>query len=544
MSKRERSSAQETSPADVGAGQGAGDAESARRGLMSVNGLTYTIPPDLSVVTERSNKNSFFAHNEYTAGQNMTCICNTGAQYILGRRSFMRFDIKNNSSTEPMGFGVGSVLNLFRDVTITSRSGDDAERVFYCNRISTPMVRMTHSREWVKTVGKLAGFTTNQRLFEYEGRSYTNAELVAGATTDESMFSTRRVDQQPRSAQFWDHTDTASSTCPIDQRINGADYGFHIPPGGIRRVVVPLSLFTGLFQFDKLLPPPLMSGLRIDIRLESANIAFTALRVTGQAEAYPTNVALDYSILNPVITFDSYKLTDAIERVINEESAMRGLEIPFTSIYTTVTNYSSEGGQVQNIECRKAVSRALCLSVIQEFQRNEARDAYFDNFQTLPFDFTSWQVRIGSLYLPQQRITGSKVAETYGETYHHTLRSLGKLLSNNSSSVHLEEWTGSINGNIRSPNDTFNKATYEHAKHKSLRKYEGQSTTDRTKAMNMISVDLERSNVQRLSGIPINNSRVAEWIATSSANRERSVYLALKRVRVIRVFLQNLEIEE
>ena len=59
-------------------------------------------------------------------------------------------------------------------------------------------------------------------------------------------------------------------------------------------------------------------------------------------------------------------------------------------------------------------------------------------------------------------------------------------------------------------------------------------------------VDLERSHVQEVSGLPLNNSRVLVYQATFSGESTlgREIRLFLEYQKLARVFMDNTEIEE
>jgi hypothetical protein len=63
----------------------------------------------------------------------------------------------------------------------------------------------------------------------------------------------------------------------------------------------------------------------------------------------------------------------------------------------------------------------------------------------------------------------------------------------------------------------------------------------------VIWTDLERSSVQNLTGIPINNSRVVELMLSTRngmLNTDLELQTFLFYVRLVRVFLNNVEVEE
>lgn len=425
-------------------------ADVARRGLVSINRLDYTLQPDLSVCVSRSNKKHFFQQSVYTPSQRAICILNSGAEYADPQNSYLSFTVENksfltaNAATKvPMNLGVGSGTNFIKRLILTSRSGDEIERVEHVNFLAPVLDRYMHGRDWVETHGAMIG---------YGNSVITNGTVLNAGET--------------------------------------------IAASAKRTFVIPLSCISGLFRsFDRLLPSMLLSGLRIEIEFESAAMAVTA--------TVPDTIL--WEITKPEITLDQYQLTDSIMRVLNEEAAMRGLEIVYSTFYNHTSSATSTSA---NVEVRKAVSRAL--GVLTKIHVPDGVDPIVDYMASSLFALSSYQVRVGSLYFPQQPIKTSGGAEgALHEAYFHTQRGLGKIKTPSApTSVHPTDFRGVATG-----------------------------------GMGVMYTDLERSSVQRLTGIPINNSRVAEVRLEGTVNGQ-IIDVWLHYVRLLRVFLQNVEVEE
>lgn len=453
MSKRSRDeSGSTTSQADV-----------ARRGLVSINKLDYTLQPDLSVCVSRSGKKHFFQQSTYAPGSRAILIVNSGAEYVDPQNSYLSFTVVNGTTagggTASVYLGAGSGVNFIRRIILTTRSGDEIERVEGLNQLAPLLDRYLYSKDWLATHGSLMGYGTTD---------IRNAENTSAS----------------------------------------------IGPGASRCFVIPLSAISGLFRtFDRLLPSMLMSGLRFEIEWAPLNQPVFTIGTTP---------VIGWTIASPELMLDQYQLTDSIQRVLNESAAMNGLEIVFSTFYNHSTS-TAAGGTSLNIELRKAVSRALGL--LTKIRRSTDK-ADADNMVSFPFNLSSYQVRIGSLYFPQQPIktmvTNSDQAEV--ETYFHTLQGLGKIKTTSApTGVTLAEFKGTVSQPIERAVDPT----------------EG--------SMAAIYTDLERSSVQNLTGIPINNSRVAE-VRIESKNAlfltDATVETYLHYVRLLRVFLQNTEVEE
>lgn len=433
---------------------GGNQADVARRGLVSLNRLDYVLQPDLSVCVSRTMKRHFFQQNVYTPNQRGILICNSGAEYIDLQNSYLKLNFINTGDT-PLSFGRhGSVINTIQRITLTTRSGDEIERIDEVGQLMSVLDRYMMSEEWIKTHGEMIGYSDG------------SAQVAGGA---------------------------------------------------VKTFVIPLPCLTGFFKsFDRLAPSMLMSGLRIEIEFESVKNA-----VVAEEDGKTVN----WEIRDPEIVLDSYMLTDSIQRVMNEEAAMRGLELVFSSWYYHQSSIKSPGSASKmNIEVRKAVSRAL--GVLTKLRPGGKLVDTGDYYGSKIFDSStnfSYQLRLGSLYFPHQPISNTAASALY-EAYHHTQRGLGKLKTPSApTSVPPSRWISA------SASPTASE----------LRS--GFSTVFYT--------DLERSNTQRLTGVPVNNSRVAEVQLThaTQTNSNFSSYVVdtyLHYVRLARVFLQNTEIEE
>lgn len=470
------------------------DADSSRRGLVSLNRLDYTLQPDLSVAVSRSYKKHFFQTSSYAPGQRAICILNSGAEYVDPQNSYLQFYVRLGSTIQTH-FGVGSAVNLIRRIVLTSRSGDEIERLERINLLSPLIERFEKSDPWIRTVGGVSGFSN--------GEAPGLNQPLSSVITD-----LNGINIPPTVAVPW-----AGASLSYENNRGGQNIPRVLNPTQAGPVLydnffqIPLSSLLGLFRStDRLLPSMLCSGMRIEIEWEAGAIAM--MNSTG------ATTDIQYTIQQPEILLDQYMLTDSIQRVLNEESAIRGLEVVFTTWFNTLqtVNTSSE----LNMEIRKAVSRAICL-ISKCTTAEGTNDGSKDSMASLPWDCKEWQVRIGSLYFPQQPVksmTASTAANGDGcvyESFYQALHGFGKL---------------------KTPSSPPSVSLYDF----------------KTGGLGCVCVDLERSNVQKLTGIPINNSRVAELHQTftqaGGAYATRVVQSWLGYVRLLRVFLQNVEIEE
>lgn len=262
------------------------------------------------------------------------------------------------------------------------------------------------------------------------------------------------------------------------------------------RFLVPLRDLCGLFDFDQLLPPALMSGLRIELEFYPLQIA---LYKSGGAVS-------DGEVSNMHLLLETCTLTDSVVRALNERSAQNGLNIMINTFYKSSLTFTGADVCIEN---PKAVSRACGGYLTQRVpDTNDANEGKRDSHKSNAFSWTSYQWRAGNLYFPQQKYSTS-TGELSKEAYYDAVKTTNKAMSTNDSVA----------------------VAYSDFK-------AGDASTH-------VAVDLERSSALDLSGIPLNNSRKLEFSGTTTDSGTAQTYrLWLKYVKVLRVFMDNTEIEE
>ena len=491
-------------------------ADVARRGLVSVNRLDYTLQPDLSVAVARSSKKHFFQQQTYAQGQRGICILNSGAEYIDPQNSYFKFDVKLNklataeTKTNWLELGCGSGVNFIKQIILTSRSGDELERIEQVNQLAPILDRYMNSPDWINTQGEAIGYYNGKQVIDATGvkkKNRSDAAIDSDITTYNrfGVFEDSGVETKlpPQSGKIINHLDTG------DTSSDGTTF------------IVPLGCISGLFKsFDRLIPSMLASGLRIEVEFEQAPDVGVW---RGASAAIPS-----FTIENLEIVLDQYQLTDSIMRVLNEEAAMRGLEVVFSTWYNHDSAQNKKANY--NVQVRKAVSRALGVLTRISRIKGAASLKNIDPFLSHNADMTRYQVRVGALYFPQQGIINTNKERNNVELYHHTMRGLGKWKTPQAPpGVSLADYEG-----YKTLGQVVDDAV------------EANDTERFNQSLCCVYTDLERSNTQKLTGIPINNSRVAEiFIDRKTAPLVDSrLNSYLHYVRLLRVFLQNVEVEE
>lgn len=302
-----------------------------------------------------------------------------------------------------------------------------------------------------------------------------------------------------------------------------------------------------------------INGVLVGAYLESALAPLPYQRDFG-APAYhakfltPTTPLRGYVIKNPKISMCCVQLTDAIQRTLNELSAVGGLEIVYADYDRTTAPFSG-GTQIVYTEVRKSASRALM--VMARMVRNSPDAHRYDSFASCHgAHWNHWQVQLGSLYFPQQRVEdgNSVVAKK-----HDAVNALSFALAKDAFDRFHPKAAPSMM-TMRGIGIDFNRLelhpTETHAEHSPSTYLAPRSIYGKwgsyVNGGHTIAVSLERSTLFDLSGVPINNSRVLALrgeFQTSEADRidtafRANLFVYLRYVRLARVFLVNAEVEQ
>jgi hypothetical protein len=533
---------------DQGMGGGGGGDGGKRQGLIAVNDLTYVLEPDLSVAVNRTHKRHFFQSNKYTQNQRGICILNSGADYIDTRRSFLSFTCAITSPEDVSGsFGThGSACNLINNITISTRSGDELCRLVDFPALSNIMQPLTYTKSWYENQGRMMGY-----------------QDIVGAKRSQGV-------------------------------INNGD----VPEYG-NRFCIPMYLLAPLFGYGRLMPAMLMSGLRIEIEWNTSQKAFVGIEVGGIAvkpfvpgtisaspierpglERDPRREVTGYEITDAYFSLCSVQLSDSIQRALNEQSATNGLEIVYCDYEKTETQGASGTNLTDlfHVEVRKSCSRALKafarVKFLSAIQNEEGKRDVYRAESGFPVLEYQWQ--LGSLYFPQQPVkaTGNNANTAASETYAHLLEAVDKFHGNavspaltfrgdlpNSAAVIRSSMNSGKSQSIPASLVTnvedsqglpFYQPGVDFFNYRNPYGHVGSFINDQ----HAIGVTLERSTMFNLAGVPVNNSRVLalrtrlsaetnEFRAPSGgAGDKRSLDIYLKYVKLARVFLNNVEVEQ
>ena len=408
-----------------------------------VNNLVYQQPSALSLATARSYTRHYPQVQTYSSGQTVVMDLTSGAFFVDPETSYLTFDLilKTSGGAITANFGSGSAMNIIRQTTIRSRSGTELSRTELCNHWSRFNSLNQYSNEYLSRQGRMEGF----------------GDTRIGGTDAAAVNST-----------------TPSRFCIPLPRVD--------------------PFFAPMVKGQKM-PPQLMSGLHIEIILEDVRTA--VYLKTGLAADFA-----GYEISNIALVSDSITMTDDVQRTLNEESAMSGLEIGYDRIFTAQTSLAL-GSTSANIQIRKAVSQCkyaytICLD------KTKLLDVTADSFASVLFDAKNWQYRLGSLYFPKQAIQTRGLNDPV-ESYLQQIAMFDKLRTEKSTAVSLTNFA-----------------------------FQGSGA---------LTASFERDQALQLSALPCNNSRVAEldveFDPVSSATLTRQLLSFLCYASISRSFIEN-----
>lgn len=524
-----------------GGGATVGQEANKRSGLITVNDLNYVLEPDLSVAVNRTFKKHFSQSNEYTNNQRAIFIFNSGADYIDTRRSYLSLEAYITEPSNADGyFGLcGSACNLIDNILITTRSGDEICRITDFALLQNMMLPLTYNEDWFRTVGACMGYgsrISNRK----EGED--NTALVSGQV------------------------------------------------GGARRFLIPMYVLAPFFQYGRLMPAHVMAGLRVEIEWNQPSKAFIGVKhdrtgATNKFGDIQANIS-SYVIKSPYFVCESIQLSDSIQRALNETSATTGLEIIYCDWERTESAVAG-AAPVAHIEVRKACSRALKAFARIRATVPNVKEGQKDTFRgEMGFPVIEYQWQLGSLYFPQQPVKSS-TDDIYNhlhgcsaETYIHTLEAVDKFHADSQqpylSYTGIQKYSTDgdhladtlVNG-VGGPGWSLCEDVYTPGVDLNSFLYDGNTTFlgkpgSFANDQHVLAVNLERTPMFPLAGVPVNNSRVlALRLRMSDKSKEASgdpdfanqpgavvtldrriITIFLKYIKLARIFMNNVEVEQ
>jgi hypothetical protein len=244
-----------------------------------------------------------------------------------------------------MNFGTGSILNIFKSIRLTHRSGEILEQIDGLNVLANASRFWKYSQEDRK---KLDGLLNNSVAQGSGEISYANLQ-----------------------------------------------------PDGTHVAVIPLSLLCGVFgNENQYCPATLVAGMKIE--LELAPISEISTDPVG-------SVTMTISAMKPTLVLDTAQLYDVVNKQLLEEQTQvdrSGLQFSYMTYFGTSQDMVA-GATSINYDIQQSASLVHKIVTIvrdnQKLKGSGANSKPADKYDCIaPFD--TWQYRLGSLYWPQQAI--------------------------------------------------------------------------------------------------------------------------------------------
>jgi hypothetical protein len=265
------------------------------------------------------------------------------------------------------------------------------------------------------------------------------------------------------------------------------------------RYTIPMWLIP-CFNQDKLLPPQIMEGLRIELTLAGVGEALES------GDPSPSG----YVVTNAEIHSDAFDIADQFKRKVAEMSARQGLILVHKEYFHSNVGTISESN-TYNYDIKKACSKA-CRNFNILRLNADINDTSKDSMNAEEYKVVRYQAHIGQDYIPNQPIEVPSPVNisNVNEAYYDTQFVWGK--------VNQTWWSNSVR-----PEDFLGSGSRK----------EG-----------MVAFNLNKSHVTDLDGYVLNNSRALVIDIKCQDSQERKVDTFLQHLRVAKVYTANAEIRD
>lgn len=440
--------------------------DSMSNALLSVNKMLYKMPPALGICQRRNHRTDYFQRSTYTNGT-MVLDCQLGSDFCDPRNSYIRFKLTAKGSTGAnisADLASGSAVNVINRILVNTRTGKELCRVENANLITKFNQLYNCEEDWLRTVARIQGYADNTQ---------------------------------------------------------------NLTPTGGQVYVLPLSIIP-CFDTDKLLPPQLMEGIRIELFLEDTATVFREAKIGGVSQGVPTS----YQIDNPEIHWDSFDIADAYKRKIAQMASSSGLSLVHKEWFHTIVAAGSSGQTDFNFDIKKAASKALKVCIVSRANAQIANTVY-DSMGSLAYDYSRQQAHIGADYFPQQPINVNAPFDSTenAESYYNVMFAHNKTNQCwNPPSVSVGQYQS-----LNAPIDT-------------------QTGAPPSRENSLVAFNLNKSHVSDLQGYVVNTSRAilvdlkaGERLGNfpdGNADVQRRLDIYLCHLRAVKVYTSNCEIRD
>jgi hypothetical protein len=308
---------------------------------LTINNLIYTIPANSTLAVSRNDQKNYFDQRNYSAGQTIRCVFQTGSKYVNPFDSQLVFTAAVSSEAgASASWAKGSSLNCIKNVRVYHKNGSELVNIQNHNVNQLIEDKAGKSKSYFDTVGNLAGYdATNSASGMGTGSSAWRADLLVGGQTE---------------------------------------------------VQIPLSQVAPIFNPEKklLMPNVLASGLILEIDL--ATSAECMVRTGGAAD-------VELTIKDIYLNLSCTSLSDMAMGSLNDIASEKLLEYSYIDTYTSRITQNANNSVIST-SINKAVAQADHITVVEIDQAN-LNDQTADEF-SFSSDNVSYQFTVGSRQLP------------------------------------------------------------------------------------------------------------------------------------------------
>ena len=542
--------------------------------LYKLNQVYYTIPPTLSLVTQRKYVRQPFQKTSYTSAGNdtMTCIFNTGEFYVAPKTSYLVIQCGFNSaalsfpgSTQIMSSSTGAflspngnILQIVDECVLTSASGTEINREQNKGLQNAHVLRNVLPASYIQTqtmqgwaqgppgvasgVIKKAAPRLPLPLINSYGLS--DSSVIASTGVVNSLGAGLVDLYVPNGPGGATQTGTPSTYPLVNQ---GKTY---------RTFYVPISQLLGFFDpyMNTLIPAQAIAGARFDMRLKGLQEPIWVQdTITGSTPPATTAPSLqsNFIINNIYFELDCFQFNDSVLKRLNELSASgEGLSYLFDTWDWVQTSAPSSRVEAQVSQARSRITRSFAVvrdsaALTNPYQNSMASEPLLDretpevyagmgSAQFSPgtdwygaTTVNSYQASLGSLFFPQQPIT------TFQEMFYNAQFVFGKggmfnSLENNS--ITVDDFAGCYGV-------TWNGGTA---------RVPGDAEYSSNVGCGTLGFLAERSQLLQLSGLTVSNARLLRHMISFTAGptetdgmsgQPRRIDVFTQFTRILKVFL-------
>lgn len=419
--------------------------------LLSLNKLSYSAPMDGNLNQKRQYKKYNFTPLVYDGNGAPQIQINSGSDFCWGPGSAIVLTCQALAAGGEVGsvnasFGVGSAYNLFSEFEITHRSGDTLDKV-----------------RNVDSLVQTLSLWQNGADFQSYAQLYGSGAIAP------------------------DDVGTAAKT-----------------------YVLPLSLFSGFFAQNAMIPSHLLAGSRMTLQLNAVAQALSDLG-TGPANRV--------KITSMELLLDSFDLIDSAKKIMMSQAGnvkQGGLQYTYHSWFNINKTFQSTGF---NFDVALSAAKTSIVLAKTRLVAN-LNDGTKDSMGAEVYPYSAVRLRVGSDTQPQFEITSPS------EAYFIT--------QNSFENQPLYEY-----GDMRHQNITVSFKDYDAEDN-------GAGIADGVafKGAPCLAISMERNALLGLSGQVTNNSRLINLSGDFKNPSARQMDIYVSHYRVANVFLENVVVNK